>query len=131
MDWALRLRATTGEEPQRLIRFLSGAILGCGGWILSRDLSAEGSVAIAFEFERRVCIDIYTVMISAGLVLSQNSHLRFTELCQCTRNLCFAGGGTTAASKALGSEIASVELEILPDPETRHREEPRRESPMV
>jgi hypothetical protein len=55
-----------------------------------------------FEFERQACVDIYSVMIAAGLELSQSGHIRFTELCQCTRN----------HQQECGSEIASVDLEI-------------------
>jgi hypothetical protein len=59
-------------------------------------------VSMLFEFERQACVDIYSVLIASGLELSQNGHIRFTELCQCTR------------SHALdcGREIASIDLEI-------------------
>jgi hypothetical protein len=55
-----------------------------------------------FEFERQACVDIYSVLIAAGLELSQQAHIRFTELCQCTRN----------QRCDCGAEIASVDLEI-------------------
>jgi hypothetical protein len=55
-----------------------------------------------FEFERQACVDIYSVMIAAGLELSQSGHIRFTELCQCTRS----------HQQDCGTEIASVDLEI-------------------
>jgi hypothetical protein len=47
-------------------------------------------------------VEIYIVLIAAGLELSQNGHIRFTELCQCTRN----------HLRDCGTEIASVDLEI-------------------
>jgi hypothetical protein len=55
-----------------------------------------------FEFERHACLDIYSVLIAAGLELSQYGHIRFTELCQCTRS----------RQQECASEIASVDLEI-------------------
>jgi hypothetical protein len=55
-----------------------------------------------FEFERHACLDIYSVLIAAGLELSQYGHIRFTELCQCTRS----------RQHECASEIASVDLEI-------------------
>jgi hypothetical protein len=55
-----------------------------------------------FEFERHACVDIYSLMIAAGLELSQSGHIRFTELCQCTRS----------HLQECGTEIASVDLEI-------------------
>ena len=90
------------EEPSRLVKTLTGAILGCGGWVLSRGASDSGVVNMLFEFERQVCLDIYSVLIAAGLELNQNGHVRFTELCQCTRN----------HQQECGTEIASIDLEI-------------------
>jgi len=55
-----------------------------------------------FEFERRSCVDIYTLLIAAGLELSRSGHIRFTELCQCTRS----------QPSDCGAEIASVDLDI-------------------
>src|ERR1700678_1112507 len=84
-SWALQMRATTMEEPARLIQTLTGAILGAGGWVLSRGANDAGLINMFFEFERQSCVDMYTVLIAVGLELSQLAHLRFTELCQCTR----------------------------------------------
>src|SRR5580698_10330410 len=81
--WAMRMRAISLVEPSRLVQTLTGAILGCGGWILSRAANDSGGVNLLFEFERQVWVDIYTVLIASGLELSQSGHLRLTELCQC------------------------------------------------
>jgi hypothetical protein len=98
----MQMRAISLEEPCRLICTLTGAILGCGGWVLSRGSNDTGAVNMLFEFERQVCIDIYTVLIASGLELSRSGHIRFTELCQCTR----------LRTKECGDEIASIDLEI-------------------
>jgi hypothetical protein len=100
--WALEMKAVSQVEPSRLVCSLTGAILGCGGWVLSRGASDTGMVNMLFEFERNVCVDIYSVLIAAGIELSQHGHLRFTELCQCTRN----------QGRECGAEIASVDLEV-------------------
>lgn len=102
MPWAIQMEAVSAEEPCRLVQTLTGGILGCGGWILSRGANDAGAVNVLFEFERHACIDIYTVLIASGIELSRNDHLRFTELCLCTRM------GTPECK----SEIASIELEI-------------------
>jgi hypothetical protein len=102
IPWAMQVRAISMEEPARLVQALTGAILGCGGWVLSRGASDSGTVNMLFEFERRTCIDIYSVLIGAGLELSQSSHVHFTELCQCTRN----------HLRECGTDLASVDLEI-------------------
>lgn len=98
----MQMKAISVEEPSRLVQTLTGAILGCGGWVLSRGANDTGTISMLFEFERRACVDIYSVLIAAGVELSQTGHIRFTELCQCTRS----------HPTECGSEIASIDLEI-------------------
>jgi hypothetical protein len=98
----MQMKAISIEDPSRLVQILTGAILGCGGWVLSRGANDTGTVNMLFEFERQYCVDIYSVMIAAGLELSQSGHIRFTELCQCTRS----------NQQDCGCEIASIDLEI-------------------
>jgi hypothetical protein len=109
IPWALEMKAVSIEEPSRLVQALTGAILGCGGWVLSRGANDGGMVSMLFEFERQACVDMYSLLIAAGLELSQNGHVRFTELCQCTRN----------HPGDCGSDIASVDLEIQTFPVER------------
>jgi hypothetical protein len=102
IPWAMQMKAVSSDEPSRLVPVLTGAILGCGGWVLSRGANDTGTVNMLFEFERQACVDIYSVLIGAGLELSQSGHIRFTELCQCTRS----------HQRECGMEIASIDLEI-------------------
>jgi hypothetical protein len=102
VPWAMQMNAVSLEEPGRLVQTLTGAILGCGGWVLSRGANDSGAISMLFEFERHACVEIYSVLIAAGLELSQNGHIRFTELCQCTRN----------SQRDCGAEIASIDLDI-------------------
>ena len=102
IPWAMQMKAVSTEEPSRLVRCLTGAILGCGGWVLSRGANDTGMVNMLFEFERQACVEIYSILIAAGLELSPNGHLRFTELCQCTRS----------QQRDCGTEIASIDLEV-------------------
>jgi hypothetical protein len=100
--WALQMKATTMGDSSRLTQTLTGAILASGGWVLSRGANDAGVINMLFEFERLHCVDIYTVLIAVGLELSQLAHIRFTELCQCTRS----------SQADCGGEIVSVDLEI-------------------
>jgi len=100
------MKAVSAEEPSRLVKMLTGGILGCGGWVLSRGASDSGTVTMLFEFERQACLDIYSVLIAAGLELSHSGHIRFTQLCQCTRS----------RQQECGGEIASVDLEVQTSP---------------
>jgi len=102
VPWAMQMTAVSNEDPSHLVKTLTGAILGCGGWVLGRGANDTGIVNILFEFERQACVDIYVLMVAAGLELSQSGHLRFTELCQCTRS----------NQVDCGAEIASIDLEV-------------------
>jgi hypothetical protein len=102
VPWAMHLKAVAAEEPFRLLRLLTGGILGCGGWVLGRAVTEGGTVRLVFEFERRACLDMYSVLIAAVAELSPVGHRRLTELCLCTRS----------RELSCGEEIASVEMEI-------------------
>jgi len=112
VPWAMQMKAISVEEPARLVQTLTGAILGCGGWVLSRGADDTGTVTMLFEFERQACVDIYSLLIAAGLELSQSGHIRFTELCQCTRS----------RQQDCGTEIASIDLEIQTCPVERSQD---------
>ena len=111
IPWAMEMKAVSVEEPSRLVQTLTGAILACGGWVLSRGANDGCTVTMLFEFERQACVDIYSILIASGLELSQTGHLRFTELCQCTRS----------HQRECGGEIASIDLEIQTFPVERLR----------
>ncbi len=100
--WAIQMRGVSMVEPSRLVTTLTGGILACGGWVLSRSANDSGMLDFLFEFERHACVDMYSVLISAGLELSQAAHMRFTELCQCT----------SLSPRNRGWEIVSIDLEI-------------------
>jgi hypothetical protein len=109
IPWAMQMKAVAADEPGRLVKTLTGAILASGGWVLSRGANDTGTINMLFEFERQACLDIYSVLIAAGVELSQSGHVLLTELCQCTRS----------NRQDCGGEIASVDLEIQTYPAQR------------
>jgi hypothetical protein len=50
----LRLTALSTEDPARTVRVLTGALLACGGWVLTRT-QEKGVAALDFEFARAAC----------------------------------------------------------------------------
>lgn len=86
-SWNLKLTALSADEPERLVRYLTGALLACGGWILTRSTQGKEAAELDFEFARASCVEIYSVLVATGLELSRNSHLQLAELCHCTKNL--------------------------------------------
>lgn len=85
--WNLRLTALSADDPERLVRFLTGALLSCGGWVLTRTTQGNEAAELDFEFARGACVDIYSVLVAAGLELSRDSHVQMADLCHCTKNL--------------------------------------------
>ena len=102
--WVLRLTALSPGDPARMVRVLTGALLACGGWVLTRT-QEKGVAALDFEFARAACVEVYAVLIGCGLELSRDSHLRMAELCHCTKNL--------IETKAF--DIARVDLVVYGD----------------
>jgi hypothetical protein len=83
--WELNLAAVCDEDAARTVRFLTGAVMACGGFVLSRQFDAGQSATIEFEFVRATCVEMYSVLIAAGLELTAQSHRVMATLCQCTR----------------------------------------------
>ncbi len=79
--------ASSPDGPERVLRFLEGAVSACGGWVLSSSSSAEECAEMDFEFPRANCVEIYSVLVATGVSLSQEAHLQLTELCHCTSYL--------------------------------------------
>jgi hypothetical protein len=98
----MEMKGVSSEGPERLVRTLTGAILGCGGWVIRRVTNDTGRVNMLFEFERQACVDIYSLLVAAGVELGESEHLRFTELCQCTRS----------RQQDCRTEIASIDLDV-------------------
>jgi hypothetical protein len=101
-SWSLKLTAVSADEPERLVRYLTGALLACGGWVLTRSTQGSQAAELDFEFARACCVEIYSVLVATGLELSRGSHLQLAELCHCTKNL--------IESRAF--EIARVDLVV-------------------
>ena len=101
---------------------LSGLIPDCGAWIRSRSYIEPGTARFVFEFPRDICVDIYGVLVSAGLQLTTTSHNLLTELCRCTPHVfdrasrklpAVDGASLDAATRYICSlEIIKVQLQI-------------------
>ena len=83
--WDLNLSALCADDAPRTVRFLTGAVLACGGNVLSRRFDPGDTAAIEFEFLRATCVEMYSLLIAAGLELTAQSHWTLSALCQCTR----------------------------------------------
>ncbi len=100
--WDLTLTGVCTEDAPRTVRFLTGAVMACGGCVLSRRFDGGEAAAIEFEFVRAGCVEMYSVLIAAGLELSAQSHRTLAALCQCTRE----------TLEATGADPVRVELTV-------------------
>ncbi len=107
--WELNLAALCSEDAARTVRFLTGAVMACGGYILSRRFDAEHTAVIEFEFVRATCVEMYSVLIAAGLELTAQSHMILATLCQCTRETL-----ETTAGDPVRVELIIRRTEVLP-----------------
>ena len=82
----LQLRAFSMEGNGQISRLLPSALTASGAWVLRHEL-ANGVLRFLFEFERSNGMNVYIMLVSAGLELTRNSHLIFTSFCQRTHNL--------------------------------------------
>jgi len=87
------LNALCADDTARTVRFLTGAVMACGGLVLSRRFEASEAAAIEFEFVRATCVEMYSILIASGLELSAQSHRIMATLCQCTRETIEATAG--------------------------------------
>ncbi len=100
----LRLISRSEDSPEKVVYFLTGAIMACGGIMLSRRFHSDGSAAIECEFPRSISVEMYSVLLSAGLRLSRSSHLKLAELCRCTH----------ALPLDFQQQVVMLEVEVLP-----------------
>ena len=89
----MSLTALCSDDAPRTVRFLTGAVMACGGCVLSRRFDPGDTAAIEFEFMRATCVEMYSILIAAGLELSAPSHRALATLCQCTRETLEATAG--------------------------------------
>ncbi|HET7103339.1 MAG TPA: hypothetical protein VFI20_04570 [Terracidiphilus sp.] len=99
----LDLAAASAAGPLPSLKALGRAIPSCGGTIVRGPSDDSGIGSITFEFERRHCLAIYTILVAFGLELSAEAHRRLTDLCQCTR----------MSPAAFGTGIIAIHLTVV------------------
>ena len=110
--WMLKLTALSADEPQRIVRFLTGVLLACGGWILTRSTYGSELAELDFEFARAGSMEIYAALVASGIELTSDSHRQMAQFCHCTQIL--------LRSRAF--EIARVTMVIYSDKTLVRRE---------
>lgn len=110
----MTLTGLCDSDAPRAVRFLTGAVMACGGCVLSRSLEAQAHYAIRFQFARAICVEMYGVLLAAGLHLSADSHRNLAALCQCTRE--------TLESTATDLVYMDLTIRVSPAPSSCSRQ---------
>lgn len=77
----VHLRGHSFEDHQKIVPALLDCMTACGCWVTEqRSLSATLS-ELFFEVQLRSVYELYSGLISAGLELTRDSHMRMTSLC--------------------------------------------------
>ena len=88
------------EDPGRLAEALADGVKSCGGWMVGWRSPRPETLLMQFEFVRGACLEIYCLLVGAGVELTADSHRGLTGLCNCTGYL----------AEEASFEVASVVL---------------------
>ena len=83
-EWNLTLAATSADEPLPVLKVLGSAVTAQGGWVLRQGGVSDRCADMDFEFPRSRGMEVYGLLLAAGLVLSREAHEQLMGLCHCT-----------------------------------------------
>jgi hypothetical protein len=78
---AIRLEAFSYDERRDVLPGVARALEGCGGFVLERRTVSPVQIDVCFEMQLRSVLELYSMLIGAGLELTRSSHLSLTHLC--------------------------------------------------
>ncbi len=97
------IQAFTYEQRHGLLPMLTTALGNCGGWVLERKTLSPTNMEFRLEIQLRGVLDMYAVIIAAGVELTRGGHEALTELCSRRSHL--------RMSAELG-QVVAIRLEI-------------------
>ena len=100
------LMATSTAAPRSLLEQLSGAIVACGGWILSQGAVSEQCADMDFEFPRARCMEVYSLLVAMEIALCPEAHRQLSGLCHCTQ---YAGEQSQSAAARVNLSLYARE----------------------
>lgn len=114
----LQIQGYSYEDRQGLLPVLTGAVTGCGGWVLDRKMLSAATLEIRVEVELRAVLDLYAAMVAAGLELTRSGHLALTGLCLCQKHFKSMSQGKVVTIRIEISflEEANLNLQMLTAP---------------
>ena len=77
----LDIQAFTYEERHGLLPLLTGALTGCGGWVLERKTLSPTNMEFRVEIQMLAVLDFYAAVLGTGVEFTRAGHIALTELC--------------------------------------------------
>lgn len=75
------LRGRCFEAQQEFLPELLKTMAGCGCWLLKRREVPPNATELSFEVLLRSVFELYSALLSCGIDLSRDSHVRMKSLC--------------------------------------------------
>lgn len=80
-DAAVQLRGHSFDDHRKIVPALLDSMAACGCWVTEQRALSATLTEMFFEVQLRSVYELYSGLISAGLELTRDSHMRMTSLC--------------------------------------------------
>jgi hypothetical protein len=77
----IELRGHTYEAHREIVPVLLDTMAGCGCWLLEQRVVSPNATELSFELQLRSVFELYSGLLSSGVELSRDSHIRMKSLC--------------------------------------------------
>ncbi len=77
----VHLRGRSFEDREEIVPILLNTMASCGCWLLERRELNPYAIQFSFEVLLRSIFELYSGLLSSGVELSRDSHIRMKSLC--------------------------------------------------
>jgi hypothetical protein len=77
----VHLRGHSFDDHRKIVPALLNSMAGCGCWVTEQRTLSATLTQLSFEVQLRSVYDLYSGILSAGLELTRESHMRMSSLC--------------------------------------------------
>jgi hypothetical protein len=77
----IKLRGHTYEDHREIVPVLLDTMAGCGCWLLNQRVVSPTATELSFELMLRSVFELYSGLLSSGVDLTRDSHIRMKSLC--------------------------------------------------
>lgn len=77
----VHLRGHSFDDHRKLVPALLNSMATCGCWVTEQRPLSATQTELSFEVQLRSVYELYSGILSAGLELTRDSHMRMSSLC--------------------------------------------------